>query len=213
MFYVYQHVRLDTNEVFYVGKGTKDRAWSKHNRNQYWHNIVQKTDFKVEILNRFSDEGDAYRLEESLIKSLSPIANFAPGGIGGDTFNGLPEERKRQIRLVMREHALDPNGGVAKAAKLRRGKTKDTDPGLRRMANSHSKAFSGEGNPMFGESHWYAKTKKEADEIKRKISESLKQTYQDNPRKYERVKCPHCGKVGGKPGMTRYHFNNCKEKK
>ena len=26
-FYVYRHIRLDTNEVFYVGKGFGKRAW------------------------------------------------------------------------------------------------------------------------------------------------------------------------------------------
>lgn len=26
------------------------------------------------------------------------------------------------------------------------------------------------------------------------------------------VSCPHCGKTGEQRGMTRYHFENCKEK-
>jgi hypothetical protein len=29
----------------------------------------------------------------------------------------------------------------------------------------------------------------------------------------ERVTCPHCNKIGGKPVMMRYHFEKCKEKK
>lgn len=28
----------------------------------------------------------------------------------------------------------------------------------------------------------------------------------------EKIKCPHCNKVGGKPAMKRFHFENCKEK-
>ena len=28
----------------------------------------------------------------------------------------------------------------------------------------------------------------------------------------EKVVCPHCGKIGGKPVMYRYHFDNCKNK-
>lgn len=27
----------------------------------------------------------------------------------------------------------------------------------------------------------------------------------------EKVQCPHCGKIGGKPSMTRFHFDNCKK--
>lgn len=30
-----------------------------------------------------------------------------------------------------------------------------------------------------------------------------------NPTRYENVECPHCGKIGMKANMTRYHFNNC----
>lgn len=31
--------------------------------------------------------------------------------------------------------------------------------------------------------------------------------------KKEQIVCPYCNKKGGKPSMTRWHFNNCKEKK
>ena len=30
--------------------------------------------------------------------------------------------------------------------------------------------------------------------------------------KHEIVECPHCGKVGNKPNLTRWHFDNCKLK-
>lgn len=29
--------------------------------------------------------------------------------------------------------------------------------------------------------------------------------------KKEQVVCPHCGKLGGKPAMIRFHFDNCKD--
>jgi hypothetical protein len=32
-------------------------------------------------------------------------------------------------------------------------------------------------------------------------------------KEHTEVVCPHCGKVGSGPNMTRYHFDNCKEKK
>jgi len=31
--------------------------------------------------------------------------------------------------------------------------------------------------------------------------------------KKEVVQCPHCGKTGGKPSMSRFHFDNCKRTK
>ena len=30
------------------------------------------------------------------------------------------------------------------------------------------------------------------------------------PRMYEIIKCPHCDKIGTKPTMVRWHFDNCK---
>ena len=39
---LYQHERLDNNKVFYVGIGNITRAYSKHGRNQYWKNVVNK---------------------------------------------------------------------------------------------------------------------------------------------------------------------------
>lgn len=53
MAYVYRHIRLDKNEPFYIGIGSDEtykRANSKFGRNKYWHNIVAKTDYEVEIL-------------------------------------------------------------------------------------------------------------------------------------------------------------------
>lgn len=39
---VYQHRRLDTNEVFYVGIGkTERRAYSIHGRSRHWSNVVK----------------------------------------------------------------------------------------------------------------------------------------------------------------------------
>jgi hypothetical protein len=62
---------------------------------------------------------------------------------------------------------------------------------------------------MFGKSHWDNKLEEEKLVIKDKVSNSLKNTYKISPRKYEIVTCPYCGKSGGKPGMMRYHFDNC----
>ena len=50
---VYAHIRPDTDSVFYIGiSKTKSRPYSKHNRNNYWKNIVAKCngEFTVNIL-------------------------------------------------------------------------------------------------------------------------------------------------------------------
>lgn len=60
-------------------------------------------------------------------------------------------------------------------------------------------------------------------ELRKKINEiSKKRWIEDNPMwkpeiiakfkgPQKRIECPHCGKVGGKSAMKRYHFDNCKK--
>lgn len=56
MAYVYRHTRLDKNEVFYIGigsdeRGKYNRAYSKTGRNKHWYNIINLTNYKVEIIS------------------------------------------------------------------------------------------------------------------------------------------------------------------
>jgi hypothetical protein len=48
-YYVYAHTKPDQT-VFYVGKGTRGRAWSTHGRNTHWQRTVAKYGHKVVLL-------------------------------------------------------------------------------------------------------------------------------------------------------------------
>jgi hypothetical protein len=55
MGYVYRHIRLDKNEVFYIGigsdtNGNHSRAYDINKRTKYWKNIVNKYGHRVEII-------------------------------------------------------------------------------------------------------------------------------------------------------------------
>jgi hypothetical protein len=53
MAYLYRHIRLDKNEPFYIGIGTDieyKRAYNFYNRSNHWKNIINKTQYEVEIL-------------------------------------------------------------------------------------------------------------------------------------------------------------------
>ena len=70
MFYVYLHRRLDTNEVFYIGKGTKKRAWDRDSRKtQKWKDIVNSVGYSVEIYRDNLTEQEADLLETELINT------------------------------------------------------------------------------------------------------------------------------------------------
>ena len=46
-FYIYRHIRLDSNTPFYVGKGSNNRAFVKSGRSDYWMKIVNKCDISL----------------------------------------------------------------------------------------------------------------------------------------------------------------------
>ena len=98
-YYVYRHVRLDTNEVFYIGIGTKlksfscfnteyYRAFSKKSRNAYWRNIANKTEYLVEILIESDDYEIIKEKEKEFIKlygrkeNKGTLSNLTDGGDG-----------------------------------------------------------------------------------------------------------------------------------
>lgn len=88
---VYQHIRLDTNEVFYIGIGKEiKRAYNKTNhRSKHWKNIINKTEYKVEILFDNLTWKEACQIEQYLIKyhgrkdlKLGKLVNMTNGGDG-----------------------------------------------------------------------------------------------------------------------------------
>ena len=86
MFYVYEHIRNDTNAIFYVGKGKKERAYRVNDRNEYWKNIVNKTGYTVRFVVKDVDEELAYLVEEERIDQLKrlgiKLTNLTLGGEG-----------------------------------------------------------------------------------------------------------------------------------
>ena len=70
-YYTYAHYTKDTQELFYIGKGSGKRATISDNRNQWWRNKVNKhTGFTVEILAYWKTELEALEHEKFLIDCL-----------------------------------------------------------------------------------------------------------------------------------------------
>lgn len=86
MFYVYIHIRLDTGEIFYVGKGQKKRIRSTKHRNLHWRRIVEKHGRSTYIHSSWENESDAFAEEVRLIaefrKSGVKLVNLTEGGEG-----------------------------------------------------------------------------------------------------------------------------------
>ena len=67
--YVYEWYNVDTNEVFYVGKGRNNRMHSMKNRNQYFLRYVEKYNCDCRIVKDNMTDDEAYQYEKELCSS------------------------------------------------------------------------------------------------------------------------------------------------
>lgn len=104
-YYVYYHYTLDTNELFYIGKGTGRRAFDKHLRNIYWKRKVDKHGFRVEIVQ------DNISSDEALIVEIKMIEFYKNQGIKLTNITDGGEGSRGYLR------SLETKSKLSKAAK------------------------------------------------------------------------------------------------
>lgn len=87
-FYVYAHFTCDTDEVFYIGKGTNKRCSSLKARSKFWQAVAMKHGFYFCIITR-GTEKHCLNEERRLIKKIGrrdlgtgPLVNLTDGGDG-----------------------------------------------------------------------------------------------------------------------------------
>ena len=174
-FYVYVHIRKDNNTVFYVGKGTKNRAYNLDRGN--FHNCVRdEYGCKVVIIKDKLTESQAFRLESKMIKyyvltlgygapidgyrdfSNNYLTNFTWGGEGTSGIK-CSEERKKKISKA--------NKGRKRSEEAKR-KNSESHKGKKHSEEHNkniSKAIKGKNHPMYG--------RKRSEEAIRKTSEAI----------------------------------------
>jgi len=126
--YLYSHTRLDNNEIFYIGIGTKNkndlkstsnsiiyrRAYTKSGRNSIWKHIINKTTYKVEIILESNDYEFIKEKEIEYIKlygrknNRGILCNLTDGGDGSIGYK-MTKEQKQLIsdKLKLRVGALN----------------------------------------------------------------------------------------------------------
>lgn len=195
MAYVYQHIRLDTNSVFYIGIGLGPdyrRAYKKHNRNPLWNNIVKKTEYKVEILHDNISWEEACQLEKEYILRYGKLTN---GGIlsnftdGGEGFKmNHSNETKNKISATLSNKTYEEIHGVEKAEAERNKRRASVKKDWENI------------DPV-----------KKSERLK-KISCTLTKYFETHQVSFNMLTCPYCGVSGKTNGMYRWHFENCKKK-
>lgn len=121
-FYIYFHYTLDTNELFYIGKGTNNRAYSKESRNIYWKRVVKKHNYIVVIKKSLISESLAFKYEKYFISKLNPKCNLTPGGAGGNTKKGYSKYRKNKFKKKCSEKRLEYWKKLTKEERKRQNK-------------------------------------------------------------------------------------------
>ncbi|MEH7241814.1 hypothetical protein CN926_26615 [Bacillus thuringiensis] len=158
-FYIYEWIRLDTNEPFYVGKGSGNRAYQiDKSRNRYFKNILTKTEVAVAIISNNLTEKEAYDAEVWFIYEYKHILNYKLVNLDD---GGLGAVEGKFNHMYGRKGSLHPNYGVVVSEETRR---------------KQSLARSGKRNGMYGKrgdlSPIYGRKRNEQERVN--ISQALK---------------------------------------
>jgi hypothetical protein len=191
MAYVYRHIRLDKNQPFYIGIG-KDvsykRAYDKTRRNNFWRNVVSKTDYCVEIIMDGLTWEQACEKEKEFIsiygrKDLGKgtLVNLTDGGEGGlgairdkEQMKRLAELNRGRVKSEETRRKISESNKGKKLTEEQKKKISDSMKGKQNtLGFKHSKEFS----DMLKELHkgnQYNVGRKRTEEFKQKISTSTK---------------------------------------
>lgn len=125
IYYVYQHIRDDTNEVFYIGIGTKNqnkkyrckiyyRGYLKapSRRSQFWLNVYKKC--KTITVNILFESNDLEFIKQKEIDLIAKygrkcekegsLVNLTKGGDGSFGIKWSEEAKKRRSELYLGDH-------------------------------------------------------------------------------------------------------------
>lgn len=109
-FYTYAHYKPD-NSIFYIGKGSANRAYNFAGRNVVWNRIVKKHgDCKVEILGKWSTEQEAFDHEIFLIDTFRKmdlrLANISEGGLGSTGIKHTEELKASKKKMMLENNPM-----------------------------------------------------------------------------------------------------------
>jgi hypothetical protein len=158
-YYLYRHIRLDKNEPFYIGIGTKsnrnyttqtsiyDRAYNKSGRSKIWKAVVSKIDYEVEIIFE-SDNKEVIKSKEiefiSLygrkIKKEGSLVNITDGGESCSGYTPSEKQRKAisERQLGNKNHMYGKRGELSPLF----GKPKSKQSREKSVKTKHEKYFN-----------------------------------------------------------------------
>ena len=141
MFYVYEWFIKDTNEIIYVGKGSKNRYKTKKH-NKMFNEFISRYDCDSRIIKTFEKEEDAFHYEYIRVAELKAIGqcvcNIYNGGFGGETKSWTTEKRHKYSKY----NVMKSQKQRERMSKYNPMKNKDT---AKRVGIKHRKAVIVDG--------------------------------------------------------------------
>lgn len=171
MAYVYRHIRLDKKEPFYIGLGSDSnysRAFQKKSRNKHWHNIVNISEYKIEIIL------DNLTFEEACLKEKEFIDLYG---------------RKDKNKGSLVNWTDGGQGTLGWRHKVGYWKGKKLNEETCKKISEAAKLRTGEKNPFYGKKH-SEKTKEliKASKLNSKLSEETRLKISESLSKSEKFK-------------------------
>lgn len=221
IYYVYEWIRLDTNEPFYVGKGKNNRCYKlTRDNNKHFNSIVKSIPVVVNILHDNLDEQVAYDLECYYIWLYRDVigydmCNISDGGEGfalcGENHpmygKSHTEETKKKLSKSHKGkyHTKETKNKISNSIKKEKhplwGKC-HTEESKRKMSDTQlKKDIRGEKHHLYGKSH--------TEESKKKMSENHCNYSGKNNPNAKSIICITTKKIFKtiKDGATHYNIN------
>ena len=221
MFYIIYKITNTLNNKEYIGSHKTDNIHDSYmGSGVAIRNAIKKygrDKFTKDILFTFDNPEEMFQKEREIVNeeyvSRSDTYNLMPGGCGAGPDHLNPfygkKHKPESIEQGRQKQKQSYQQGYVNPWK---GKTHSEET-KQHWSDIRKGTRTGEDNSFYGKQH--------SDDTKQLISESWNHNREERAAniskaltgfKHTEKTCPHCGKQGAGPNMSRYHFDKCKHK-